>query len=175
MNLTELLKDEIEMAYRSADGLMALVDDAMLDWKPESGDNWMTAGQLLMHLTTACGFCMRGMATGDWSLPDGQNVEEMSEDEMLPPAEKLPAVESVEQARAMLAEDKRVAIETVVNAGEDDLANRHTAAPWAPDENYALGRHLIQMVGHLSLHKAQLFYYLKLLGKPVNTGHLWGM
>jgi hypothetical protein len=24
-------------------------------------------------------------------------------------------------------------------------------------------------------HAGQLFYYLKLQGKPVNTGHLWGM
>ena len=31
------------------------------------------------------------------------------------------------------------------------------------------------MVGHLANHKAQLFYYLKLLGKDVNTMHLYGM
>ncbi len=175
MNLTELLKDEIEMAYKSADGLMALVDDGMLDWKPGTGENWMTVGQLLMHLTSACGFCMKGMATGDWSLPDGTDISEMSEEEMLPSAEKLPAVESVAQARAMLADDKKLAIETVDGAGEEALANRDAAAPWAPEDSYALGRHLIQMVGHLSTHKSQLFYYLKLLGKPVNTGDLWGM
>jgi hypothetical protein len=38
-----------------------------------------------------------------------------------------------------------------------------------------LGPRLAQMVDHLVLHKAQLFYYLKLQGKPVHTGHLWGM
>ncbi len=175
MNLTELLKAEIEMAYKSADGLMALVDDKILAWKPETGENWMTVGQLLMHMTSACGFCMKGMATGDWTLHDGQNLEEMSDEEMLPSAETLPAVESVAQARAMLADDKRVAVETVDGAGEEALANRDTAAPWAPEEKYALGRHLVQMVGHLSSHKSQLFYYLKLLNKPVNTGDLWGM
>jgi hypothetical protein len=31
------------------------------------------------------------------------------------------------------------------------------------------------MLGHLTQHKGQLFYYLKLQGKPVNTGDLWGM
>jgi hypothetical protein len=31
------------------------------------------------------------------------------------------------------------------------------------------------MVEHLAQHKGQLFYYFKLQGKPVNTGHLWGM
>jgi hypothetical protein len=59
-------------------------------------------------------------------------------------------------------------------AGEDDLANKKMAAPWAPGVEYALGRHLLQMVQHLDRHKAQLFYYLKLQGKPVNTADLWG-
>jgi hypothetical protein len=31
------------------------------------------------------------------------------------------------------------------------------------------------MIQHLAQHKGQLFYYLKLQGKPVNTAHLWGM
>jgi hypothetical protein len=38
-----------------------------------------------------------------------------------------------------------------------------------------LGHRLLQMVDHLKSHKAQLFYYFKLQGKPVHTGHLWGM
>jgi uncharacterized damage-inducible protein DinB len=59
-------------------------------------------------------------------------------------------------------------------AGEDDLANRSMSAPWAPGVEYPLGRHLLQMVQHLDRHKGQLFYYLKLQGKPVNTGDLWG-
>jgi hypothetical protein len=58
--------------------------------------------------------------------------------------------------------------------GEDELANRQTSAPWDPNSRYALGRHLLQMVQHLDKHKSQLFYYLKLQGKPVNTGDLWG-
>jgi hypothetical protein len=37
-----------------------------------------------------------------------------------------------------------------------------------------LGRYLLQMVQHLDRHKGQLFYYLKLQGKPVNTADLWG-
>jgi len=30
------------------------------------------------------------------------------------------------------------------------------------------------MIQHLDRHKVQLFYYLKLQGKPVNTADLWG-
>ena len=37
-----------------------------------------------------------------------------------------------------------------------------------------LGRQLLQMVQHLDRHKSQLFYYLKLQGKPVTTAELWG-
>jgi hypothetical protein len=48
------------------------------------------------------------------------------------------------------------------------------AAPWAPGREFVLGWHLLQMVRHLDLHKAQLFYYLKLQGESVNTGDLWG-
>lgn len=38
-----------------------------------------------------------------------------------------------------------------------------------------LGVRLMQTVGHLTQHKSQLFYYLKLQGRPVNTMHLSGM
>ena len=66
-----------------------------------------------------------------------------------------------------------MALRMVDQAGEDDLANRELAAPWAPGPSYILGCHLLQMVQHLDRHKSQLFYYLKLQGKPVNTADLW--
>ena len=59
-------------------------------------------------------------------------------------------------------------------AGENDMASKELAAPWAPGTSFALGWHLLQMVQHLDRHKSQLFYYLKLPGKPVNTTDLWG-
>jgi len=98
----------------------------------------------------------------------------LTPEEMLPPAEKLPTIGSVDEAKKLLAEDKAVALKTVNEAGEEELANRMMAAPWAPGVEYALGRHCLQMVQHLDRHKAQLFYYLKLQGKPVNTADLWG-
>ena len=94
---------------------------------------------------------------------------------MLPPADKMPTVESVAQARELLAEDRATAFKMIDEAGEEDLAGKLVAAPWCPEINMPLGQHLLSMVGHLALHKAQLFYYLKLLEKPVNTGNLWGM
>ena len=51
MNWKELLKKEIEHTYKVTEGLINIVDDDKLEWKPSTGSNWMTTGQILMHLT----------------------------------------------------------------------------------------------------------------------------
>ena len=173
MSWSELLTREIEDNYAVTAKLMDLVDEDKLDWKPPTGSNWMTTGQLLSHLTEACGMACRGFVTGDWGMPDGVDMSELTPEEMLPPAEKLPTISSVAEAKRLLAEDRKVALDMVKQSGEEDLAHKRAPAPWDPTE-MILGHRLLQMVGHLGQHKAQLFYYLKLQGKPVNTGHLWG-
>ena len=174
MNWTQLLKSEIESTYTTTAKLMDRVDPDSLDWKPRSGGNWMTVGQLLRHLTNACGAGCRAFVTGDWGLPPGVKLEDLSAEEMLPPAGKMPGIESVAEAKKLLSEDKAIALQMIDQAGENELATREIAAPWAPGVAFALGRHLLQMVQHLDGHKGQLFYYLKLQGKPVNTADLWG-
>lgn len=175
MKWTELLTDSVQENYKTTDALMAMVTDGDLDWKPTDGTNWMTTGQLLMHLTGSCGACFKGFVTGDWGMPDGMKMEDMPEDQMLPPAEALPTVESVAKARELLAADKQISIDMLAAAGEEDMETKLMAAPWEPDNEVVLGRHLLGMVIHLQSHKSQLFYYLKLQGKDVNTYHLWGM
>jgi uncharacterized damage-inducible protein DinB len=174
MSWGELLRREIESTYAATDGLMRMVDADKLDWKPETGQNWMTTGQLLMHLTDACGFCIKGLVTGDWTTPGGVDLENMSDEEMLPTAEKMPTVESVEQARKLLAADKQLALDMLARTSEEDLVGKDVTAPWDPTLK-RLGHRLLDMVGHLNNHKGQLFYYLKLQGKPVHTGHYYGM
>jgi hypothetical protein len=174
MNWTELLRTEIEDMYKATNGLLDLVDEDQLDWKPSTGQNWMTMGQLLRHISDACGAPIRGFCTGDWGMPEGVDVGEMPAEEMLSPAEKLPTVSSVAEARRLLVEDRELALKTLAQAGEERLANDMVAAPWNPEE-MLLGQRLLSMAYHLGSHKAQLFYYLKLQGKPVHTGHLWGM
>jgi len=93
---------------------------------------------------------------------------------MLPPAEKLPTIASVKEAKQLLAEDKELAIKMLEQCDEERLANAVAPAPWDPTE-IILGHRLLQMIEHLKQHKSQLYYYLKLQGKPVNTSHLWGM
>ena len=175
MNWTELLKNELEAAYRTTEGLLDMVEDDVLDWKPATGDNWMTTGQLLRHIGEGCGMPAKGFVTGDWGmLPEDADMSQMTMEEMLPPASKMPTVSSVAEAKKLLAGDKQLALEMIDLAGEEKLAATTATAPWDPRE-LKLGHRVLQMVEHLKLHKAQLFYYLKLQGKPVNTGNLWGM
>jgi uncharacterized damage-inducible protein DinB len=174
MNWTQLLKSEMETAYSTTAKLLEKVDPDRLDWKPDSGSNWMTVGQLLKHLTEACGPGCKAFVTGDWGMPADKAWEDLAPEEMLPPAEKLPSIESVEKARDLFAKDKIVALQVIDQAGENDLANKEVAAPWAPAAACALGYQLLKMIEHLERHKSQLFYYLKLQGKPVNTLDLWG-
>lgn len=174
MNWTELLKKEIETAYSTTEQLMDKVDAGSLNWKPASGMNWMTVGQLLKHISEACGAACKAILTGEWGLPEGVTWETMTAEQMFPPAGSLPAVESVEQARDLLAKDKALALEMVEKAGEDDLANWEIALPWTAGTKSVLGFQLLKMVQHLVRHQSQLFYYLKLQGKPVNTADLWG-
>ena len=60
-------------------------------------------------------------------------------------------------------------------AGEDKMGSKMMSAPWEPNNDKLLGKHMLDMVHHLSIHKAQLFYYLKLMGRPVDTKSLWGI
>ena len=170
MRWKDQIKGGIEYTYKITDDLIALSDQDKMDWKPSASNNWMTQGQLLMHLTNACGMGIRGFVTGDWGMP----AEEMTMENMLPPAEKMPTIGSVAEARRMLAEDKALALKTLDAVSEERLETEVAPAPW---DNYEmpLGQRCQQMVEHLWQHKGQLFYYLKLQAKPVNTSNLWGM
>ena len=169
-----LLEREIEWNYKGADKLLDLVDDDALDWKPGTGSNWMTTGQLLKHITESCGMAFKGFVAGDWGMPEGVDMSELSPEEMMPPAEKMPTLSSVAEAKKLLADDKATALEMLGRCTEEELSTEPAPAPWDGSQ-MLLGHRLLQMIDHLKIHRAQLFYYLKLQGKPVNTEHLWGM
>ena len=164
MALSEILKEDAEGVYRTTEALIRLVDESKLDWKPSTGSNWMSVGQLLRHCADACGMTVKGFITGDW--PD------IPPDEMMPSAEKMPTVESVDEAIRILSEDKATTMKLFSKVSEDRLENERTAPPWGGPER-TLFRHCHEMIWHLAQHKGQLFYYLKLQGQDVNTMHLW--
>lgn len=170
----QLLHGAIEYNYAVAENLLNKVEDSKLAWTPESGSNWMTTGQLVMHVTNACGSSIKGFVTGDWGMPEGMDMADLAPDQMLPPAEALPTVENIAQAKKLLAADKALALEMLNSVSEEQLATQISTAPWDTME-IPLGQRMLQMVDHLKQHKGQLFYYLKLQGQPVNTGDLWGM
>jgi len=167
MTWRELIEAEIKNTYDVTDRLLSRVDDRDLGWQPTGGGNWMTTGQLLFHLGSACGAPMRGFVTGEWGFPEGEIAE-------LPPADRLPTVASVAEAKRLLCEDRRAAVESLAACGDEDLSNKAAPAPWDPTP-LVLGNRLLQMVDHLKQHKGQLFYYLKLQGRPVSTPDLWGV
>jgi uncharacterized damage-inducible protein DinB len=174
MKWRTLLTEEIEYGYSVADRVMALVDDGMLEWKPETGDNWMATGQLIKHIATCCGPTFKGFVTGDWGMPADFNPKDMKPEDMLLPAEAMPTIDSVSAARKELADDKQLTLEMLAKVSDEDLDNKPAPAPWDP-RPMILGNRLLAMVHHIMQHKGQLYYYLKLQGKPVNTGDLWGM
>ncbi len=169
MNWTEYLTAEMEAAYHAVSGLLKFVDNDKLDWKPSQGTNWMTTGQLLKHLETACGFCCNAFITGDWGTPEGTDGGDA-----MPSAASMPTTPSVAATRAALESDKKLALDAVAQLGEQGLATKKVAAPWNPEPRL-FGHQFSHMIEHLQQHKAQLFYYLKMQGHEVNTGHMYGM
>ena len=157
-SFSDHLKSGVENAYRATEGLMKLADADKADWKPATGENWFTQGELLHHLTGSCGACCDAFANNSWDQMTGGKKSITPED-----------------ALQALAEDKKVALATIDAAGEEGLASKMVVAPWSPDAPMPLGIAVNMMIAHLEQHKAQLFYYLKLQGKPVSTPHFWGM
>ena len=55
MGWKDALTEQTKGAYAAAEGLISLLSEEDLGWKPASGENWMTVGQLLEHLVESCG------------------------------------------------------------------------------------------------------------------------
>jgi hypothetical protein len=172
--LKQVLRDEAEPTYVITEKLFKKLTNNDLNWKPSTGKNWMTLGQLLMHCAKfGCGESLKGFITGDWGMPESTG-EAPPPESTLPPAEALPTVESIEQALTLLEEDKKLALKLIEDLDESTLLTKRLAAPWGGPE-LTLFQQLEMMIMHLIQHKGQLFYYLKLMGKDVSTGDLWGM
>jgi uncharacterized damage-inducible protein DinB len=174
MNWKQLLTQQLNDTFRVAEKLTRLLEESDLSWKPSEGSNWMTTAQLLWHLGESCGVPIKGFVTGEWDMPDHSKVAEMEAEKVqMPPAERLRAVSSVEEALKRLATDKALALDVLSRCSEDELDSKPAPAPWDPN-TVNLGLRLLQMIDHLNQHKAQLYYYLKMQGKPVNTFDLYG-
>jgi hypothetical protein len=173
MNWHELLQQQIEESFNVAERLVKLLNEKDLSWKPSETNNWMTTAQLLFHLSQSCGVPIKGFTTGEWEMPAHSDMHDKKTEKMLPPAEKLQSVKSLDEAFKRLETDKKIALDSINLCSEEDLTSKKAPAPWDPTP-VNLGKRLVEMLEHFNQHKAQLFYYLKLQGKPVNTMHLYG-
>lgn len=169
MSLSESLQQDARATYRAAEGLFRRVED--LSWKPATGRNWMSTGQLLKHCAESCGANLRGFLTGDWG-EYGDALEEAGGEMEMPTAEMLPSVASVDEALRLLAADRALTLELLAGVDDDRLLNERSVAPWGGEER-ALVQHCCECIWHLGQHKGQLFYYLKLQGQDVDTMDLW--
>ena len=174
ITLKQVLLEETERAYNVTEKLFRKVDDNELSLKPTTGKNWMTVGQLLMHSADGgCGKGLKGFIEGDWGPVVEEEPAEEEAAHQLPQAEDLPSVGNIGQAIKILEEDKALAFKCLNEVEESDLLSNKLVAPWGGKE-MSLFQHLLVMIAHLVQHKGQLFYYLKLMGKDVDTGDLWG-
>jgi uncharacterized damage-inducible protein DinB len=173
MNWHELLEQQINETFTVTERLVKLLDEKDLSWKPSETNNWMTTGQLLFHVSQSCGMPIKGFTTGQWAMPAHSDMNDKKTESKLPPAEKLQAVNSIEEALEKLTADRKLALDSIKLCSEEDLSTKQVSAPWDPTP-VNLGKRLLGMIDHFNQHKAQLFYYLKLQGKPVNTMHLYG-
>ncbi|MGD0038482.1 MAG: DinB family protein [Bacteroidota bacterium] len=174
MTLKYILLEEAKTTYTITDKLFHRVTDSDLSWKPTTGKNWMTIGQLLMHCASfGCGKAIQGFVKGDWGIPEGVELKDLNADQHVPPVTMLPSVDSVKQALELLANDRNLSLRCIEDTEEARLLAEKITAPWGGPEA-SLFQHLLLMIAHLNQHKGQLFYYLKLMGNEINTSDLWG-
>jgi uncharacterized damage-inducible protein DinB len=148
--------------FRPAEKLIGMVPADKLKWQP--GPTFMSAGQVICHLSDGLGGGFEMMLSGQWP-----SMEEMEEGMKL---ENLPSC-SPQEALDKLEKDKIILRRVLDGMGEDDFANKVVSVPWGLKAKMELMA--VHFLEHFTNHKMQLFTYLKLLGLPVNTQTLYGM
>lgn len=172
MKWKQLLEHEIDETYRSSRNLINLLKESDLGWKPSSGSNWMDVSQLLMHMSTACGVPTAEFVNGCNGSPEDLEANQLTLEDVLPSAEHMPRVHTIPEALQLLESDRLMAIAALKSCPEEQLEQSTITTLW-DNIPRPLGYRILQMTGHLSQHKTQLFYYMKLMGYPVNTRSLY--
>lgn len=149
-----------EAIYRPSAKLISLAPAGKLDWKPAQGDS-MSLGQLLHHLSTCPGGFV--MAVNN-AFPPSDTFQKFIQEDLK--NSKTPEVAGRELSRGW--DEAKAALLGVSAAA---FQAQMVAVPWGPP--MPLWRTCLSMAEHWVNHKYQLFFYLKLLGQPVNTMTLY--
>ncbi len=144
-------------AYKPAENMIKMVPADKLDWKP--GPNFMTAGQLIYHLSGGIAGELRMCIENSW--PKG---------EMSPTMTDMPSCNS-QEALAKLSQDQADLKQVLAGISEEDFATKTVSVPWGWKSTIEVMA--LNFRDHFQHHKMQLFLYLKLLGLPVNTETLY--
>lgn len=153
-----------EGIYKAARGLIQLTPENKLDFKPKDG--LMTIAQVLKHLTTSLGASLSMGINNSWP--------EIPEEEMLPPAEKMPKSNSAAEALKEIDQDWELLKQEMEKITDGEFNQNKINVPWMPFP-MTIVEYMMQAMEHLSNHRMQLFTWLKLSGEELNTGHLYGM
>ncbi len=149
-----------ESIHRPSAKLISMASAGKLDWKPASG-NYMNLGQLLHHLSMCPGGFV--MAVNN-AFPPSDAFQKFLQEDLK--NTKTPEVAGRELSRGW--DEAKAALSGLSQA---DFQVRMVAVPWGPP--MPLWRTCLAMAEHWANHKYQLFFYLKLLGQPVNTMTLY--
>lgn len=154
----------IEGIYKETRGLMEFTPANKLTFSPRDG--LMTIAQVLKHLTTCLGASLAPALNNSW--PD------IPEEEMLPPAEKMPKSDSAGEAIKEFDKDWELLKEELEKITDGEFNQNKITVPWMPAP-MTIVDYMMQAMEHLCNHRMQLFIWLKLSGIHLNTGHLYGM
>ena len=149
-----------EAIHRPSAKLISLAPASKPDWKPGPG-NIMSLGQLLHHLSTCPGGLV--MAINN-AFPPRDVFQKFIQEDLK--NTKTPEIAGRELSRGW---DEAKAALAGINP--TDFQGRMVSVPWAPP--MPMWRTCLGMAEHWLNHKYQLFFYLKLLGEPVNTMTLY--
>jgi len=154
----------IEGYYKAVRGLIKLTPKDKLNFKPMDGV--MTVAQVLKHLASGLGASLAMALADNWpQVPEG---------EMLPPTEKMPKSNSVEEALKEIDDDWELLKAEFEKITDGEFIGNKVNVPWMPFPMTIL-EYMMQAMEHVSNHRMQLFIWLKLSGEKLHTGHLYGM
>ena len=149
-----------EAIHRPSAKLISLAPASKLDWKPGPG-NVMSLGQLLHHLSTCPGGLV--MAVNN-AFPPGDVFQKFIQEDLK--ITKTPEIAGRELSRGW--DEVKAALAGI---SPTDFQGRMVSVPWGPP--MPMWRTCLGMAEHWVNHKYQLFFYLKLMGQPVNTMTLY--
>lgn len=154
----------VEGIYKATRGLIQLSPEDKFNYQPMEAV--FTVDQVIKHCVSSLG-SMASMAIHN-SWP------KMSEEDMLPPAEKAPKVNSIKEALAEIDQDWQQMKDELEKITDEEFNTKMTHAPWMPNP-VTIAEIMMLALEHLSNHRYQLFIWLKLSGEKLNTMHLYGM